>query len=103
MSDTNIQINYETISEMVESTNTLISGNMGATVSGYASLGQGMSKSSGEMLDAIKVQMGEEQSLASAMAEACTQFVSSIRNAAESFRGLDTSLAGKIQIVDDQK
>lgn len=72
----------------------IISGEISSVVSSYGKIGSNASKSAGEMLEAIKAQAAAEQRLASAMSDACSQFVTSINNAAETFRGLDSTMAG---------
>lgn len=98
MGNTNIQIDYQRVSQMVNETNSVISERLGAVSFSYAKSGNGMDKSSGEMLNAVAAQIEAEKELAESMSEACRQFVSSIQNAAETFRHLDTSLTSKMEL-----
>lgn len=88
----NIEVNYTRIEQMVEEANSVIRGGLSTAVADYSKVGSDVSKSAGETLDAIKAQAAAEQQLASAMAQTCSQFVSSISHAAESLRGLDAGM-----------
>lgn len=90
----NIEVDYNRIEQMTGETKSIISGELSAVVSSYGKIGSNTSKSAGEMLEAIKTQTAAEKQLVSAMSDACSQFVTSISNAAESFRGLDAAMTG---------
>lgn len=90
----NIEVDYNRIEQMTGEARGIISGALGTVVSNYSKIGSNMSKSAGETLEAIQAQAAAEQQLANAMSAACSQFVTSIGNAAESFRGLDTAMTG---------
>lgn len=96
----NIQIDYNRIDQMTGEAESVINGELSSVVSAYGSAGSNMSKSSGETLEAIKEQIEAEKELAGVMSDACTQFIGSIRNAAESFRGLDSTMAGSVELKD---
>ena len=96
MSDTNIKIDYQKVTDMVQAANGVIDGALNAAAASFARAGSGMNKSEGEMLDAIDRQIEAEKELAKSMANACRQFTSSIQNAAQSFQNLDASLSSKM-------
>lgn len=96
----NIEVDYNRIEQMTGETKSIISGELNSVVSNYSKIGSNMSKSAGETLEAIKAQAAAEQQLASAMSAACSQLVASIVNAAESFRGLDTTMTGAMNTRD---
>lgn len=98
MGDTNIKIDYQKVTDMVQSANGVIDGALNAAAASFARAGSGMNKSEGEMLDAIDKQIEAEKELAKSMADACRQFTSSIQNAAQSFQVLDASLSSKMGI-----
>ncbi len=96
MGDTNIKIDYQKVTDMVQAANGVIDGELNTAVSSFAKAGSGMDRSEGEMLDAIDRQIEAEKELAKSMANACRQFTSSIQNAAQSFQNLDASLSSKM-------
>lgn len=94
MSAPNIEVDYNRIEQMAGDTKGIISGELSSVISNYSKIGSNTSKSAGETLEAVKAQAAAEQQLAGAMSDALSQFVTSISNAAESFRGLDAAMTG---------
>lgn len=89
MSKENITVDYEAVAQLYSEINSANGGGFQEIASDYEKLTNDMTKSAGEMLEAIKAQIKEEKNIVDAMSGACLQLVGSIDVAAKSFQNID--------------
>lgn len=92
MSVENISVDYSAVEQLSSQINASDGGGFQEIVSDYEKLTNNMSKSAGEMFEAIRSQIGAEKEIVEAMSKTCLQLVGSIEIAAQSFQNIDTAM-----------
>lgn len=85
----NIAIDYDKVQQLSADISTSNGGGFDDIVLDYEKLTDNMTKSAGEMFDAVKDQITAEKEVVSVMSRACLQLVGSIDTAAQSFQNVD--------------
>lgn len=92
MGKQNIAIDYGKVQQLSADISTSNGGGFDDIVSDYEKLTDNMTKSAGEMFEAVKDQITAEKEVVSAMSKACLQLVGSIATAAQSFQNVDEEM-----------
>ena len=96
MSAENISIDYEKVKQLSSDINAADAGGFDETITAYEKLTDHMTKSAGDMLEAIKEQTKAEKELVQAVSRACLKLVGSMDIAARSLDNIDVAMTTRM-------
>ncbi len=96
MGKENIIIDYGKVQQLSADISKSNGGGFDDIVSDYEKLTGNITKSAGDMLEAIKDQIAAEKEVVTAMSQACLQIVGSIDKAAQSYQNVDDVMTGRM-------